>query len=182
MTGGTGPPGCGAREAAGLTYQPSLRQHRAGRKFGRVSQGALCAQSTRSGVFHGEPFFRCHPCQAGTKGHLGCGEMQPRKGGRRTREEERGEEVGAGLLLRLRPSLSPPSSQEDGSPLPSPRSAPRAPCPHYGSHSTKECQDPGRSGERGYPASGVPAPNLRSLRLPWPARCTPPPTTQGPHL
>ena len=35
----------------------------------------------------------------------------------------------AGLLPRLRPSLCPPSSQEDGSPLTSPSSAPRAPCP-----------------------------------------------------
>lgn len=209
MTGGTCPPGCGAREAASLTYQPSLQQHTAGRKSGRVSPGALCAQSAKSGVFHREPFFRCYPCQEGTKGHLGRGEQKEGENeGRRGRcsgaragrgdaakegrEKDAGGRKGRGdgggpleaeLLLRLCPRLSPPSSKEDGSPLTSPRSATRAPCPslreslHKGVAKTLGSQESGATLDLGFQP-----PTSSHLPLPWPARLPPPPTTQGPHL
>lgn len=59
-----------------------------------------------------------------------CSQGRKREGHTRKKGERRwGRAGGGGAPSETPPSLSPPSSKEDGSPLTSPRSATRAPCP-----------------------------------------------------
>lgn len=75
------------------------------------------------------------------------GEMQPRKEERRTHEEERGEEVGAGRRRRgsfrdSTPACALPALKRTEAPSRPPAVPLEHPVPHYGSHSAKEWPRP----------------------------------------